>query len=90
MFSAARRLRLMVRSVACNPPLAHLVLLAESPIELLLPCNVVVTEDDEGNVIVSAFDPIRMSLLIDRDDVQPITDDVKARMERVLAAVGEG
>lgn len=74
---------------ACNPPLAHKALEAESPIGLLLPCNVVVTVDDDGNAVVSALDPTRMFELVERDDVQPIARDVKERMERVLAAVSE-
>lgn len=75
---------------ACNPPLAHQALQAEAPIGLLLPCNVVVTEDDEGNAIVSALDPVNMFELVGRDDVQPIAEDVRGRMKRVIAAVGEG
>ncbi|RDV36919.1 DUF302 domain-containing protein [Bradymonadaceae bacterium TMQ3] len=72
---------------ACNPPLAHQALQAEAPIGLLLPCNVVVTEDDEGNAIVSALDPVKMFSLVERDDVQPVATEVKARMERVIGAL---
>ncbi|RMG43554.1 MAG: DUF302 domain-containing protein, partial [Methanobacteriota archaeon] len=43
---------------ACNPPFAHQALLAEPQIGLMLPCNVVVQETDEGMVEVSAIDPI--------------------------------
>ena len=75
---------------ACNPPLAYQALQAEAPIGLLLPCNVVVTEDDEGNAIVSALDPVKMFELVGRDDVQPIAEDVRGRMERVIGALGAG
>ncbi len=73
---------------ACNPPLAHKALETEAPIGLLLPCNVVVTEDDDGNAVVSALDPTKMFSLVERDDVQPIAEDVKERMERIIAAIG--
>lgn len=75
---------------ACSPPLAHKALQAEPAIGLLLPCNVVVTTDDEGNAIVSALDPTKMFSLVGRDDILPIAEDVKARLERVLAALARG
>ncbi|QDG50269.1 DUF302 domain-containing protein [Persicimonas caeni] len=72
---------------ACNPPLAHQALTAEAPIGLLLPCNVVVTEDDDGNAVVSAIDPVEMFNVVGRDDIQPIAQDVKERLERVVASL---
>jgi uncharacterized protein (DUF302 family) len=70
---------------ACNPPLAHKALEAEPPIGLLLPCNVVVTEDDNGDAVVSALDPTSVFALVDSDDVQPVAAEVKERLERVIA-----
>jgi len=43
---------------ACNPPLAYKTLQAETEIGLLLPCNVIVYENDEGKSVVSAIDPV--------------------------------
>ena len=45
---------------ACNPTLAHQALRTDPGIGLLLPCNVVVTQDDEGNAVVSILDPQSM------------------------------
>lgn len=74
---------------ACNPPLAHQALTAEAPIGVLLPCNVVVVGDDDGGVDVSAIDPVAMFSVVGRDDIAPIAEDVRARLERVLATFGE-
>lgn len=74
---------------ACNPPLAHKALSAEAPIGLLLPCNVVVTEDDEGNAVVSAIDPVEMFNLVGREDIEPIAQEVKERLERVITSLNE-
>ena len=40
---------------ACNPSFAHKALQAVFEVGLLLPCNVVVYEDDDGKTVVSAM-----------------------------------
>lgn len=72
---------------ACNPALAFQALSAEPAIGLLLPCNVVVTEDDAGDAIVSAIDPVRMFDLIRQPGVEPLARDVRGRLARALAAI---
>lgn len=72
---------------ACNPALAHQALQAEPAIGVLLPCNVVVAEDDDGGCTVSAVDPVALFSVVGRPDIQPVAEDVRARLERVLAAL---
>ena len=72
---------------ACNPALAHQALTAVPDIGLLLPCNVLVREDDSGKVQVSFMDPASVLGLVDHPDVVPLAGQVKAKLERVLAAV---
>jgi uncharacterized protein (DUF302 family) len=73
---------------ACNPPLAHRALTEEIDVGLLLPCNVVVyAGDEEGTTVVAILDPILLLGLADRDDMLPMAQDVRGRMERVLAAI---
>jgi uncharacterized protein (DUF302 family) len=71
---------------ACNPPLAHRALRAEETIGLLLPCNVVVYEH-EGETIVGAFDPMVMTELTDNPAIITLAKEVRAKLERVIAAV---
>ncbi len=72
----------------CNPPLAHQALSEELEVGLLLPCNVIVYEGDApGTAVVSILDPELQLSLAGRDDLAPAAADVKARMERVLAAL---
>lgn len=73
---------------ACSPPLAHQALTAETNIGLLLPCNVVVYEGDEdGTSVVGVLDPKVQLGVTGRDDIGHLADEVRARMERALAAV---
>ena len=72
---------------ACNPPLAHQAVSAVREIGLLLPCNVLVRENDEGKVRVSFMDPGAVLGLVDNPDVEPLAAEVKKRLERVLDAL---
>lgn len=68
---------------ACNPPLAHKAIDAEPDIGLLLPCNVVVREEDNGKIWVGFMDPDTVLKLVDNPAVHALGKEVKASMERV-------
>ena len=71
---------------ACNPPFAHKALQAEEQIGLLLPCNVIVYEKNRRSV-VAAFDPMSMTRVMENPAIEPVAEEVKHRLERVIAAV---
>ncbi len=72
---------------ACNPPLANRALQADESIGLLLPCNVVVYEDEDGTV-VSAIEPLMMVDL--SPGVQDIADEAHDALERAIQTVPVG
>ncbi len=72
---------------ACNPQFAHRALEAEPSIGALLPCNVVVRNDAAGSTIVEIMDPNAVLQLVERPEIASIAAEVRARLERVLAAM---
>jgi len=68
---------------ACNPPLAHRAIEADPDIGLLLPCNVVVREDENGQVVVSFMDPAAVLKLVGLPGIAELAQEVKGRLERV-------
>ncbi len=71
---------------ACNPRLAHRAISAEPQLGLLLPCNVVVQELD-GRTVVSAVDAGAMLGIVGNPQLDPVAQDVNARLRRVLDAI---
>ena len=72
---------------ACNPPLAHKALSGEPAIGLLLPCNVVVAEDESGNAVVSAIHPEKMFQVVNNPGVAVVAAEVRTKLERVLESI---
>ena len=72
---------------ACNPQLAHRALASEQSIGLLLPCNVIVYETDDGSAI-EVLEPNLMAEITANADLEELAQDARSRLERALAAVG--
>lgn len=71
---------------ACNPSLAHRALSQVLEIGVLLPCNVVVYEGDDGMAVVHAVDPMQ-TLAAARPELAPVAGEVRERLSRVLERI---
>ncbi len=72
---------------ACNPTLAYRALNAAPEVGLLLPCNVTVSEVEAGRVQVSIIDPLMMMSVVEGAALQPIAQEARERLNRVIAAL---
>ena len=69
---------------ACNPQLAHQALQAEDKIGLMLPCNVIVEQHENGDVEVSAVDPIASMQAVDNDSLGSVASQVQQKLKTVI------
>jgi uncharacterized protein (DUF302 family) len=69
---------------ACNPPNAYKALQAEGHIGLMLPCNVIVQEHENGDVEVSAVDPVASMQAIQNNDLGEVAKDVQNMLKKVI------
>ena len=72
---------------ACNPQFAHQAIAADPDIGLLLPCNVIVREEADGQVTVGFMDPAAVLGMVGNPQVTALGEAVRARLLRVRDSV---
>ncbi len=72
---------------ACNPVLANQALNMELEIGLLLPCNVIVYDDEQGGSMVSIVDPISMLGVVVNPNLNAVAEEAHTRLQRVSKAL---
>lgn len=72
---------------ACNPSFAHKALSLELDAGVMLPCNVIVYETDDGRTAVTIVDPLQ-TLARESDPLREIAEQVRQKLEHVLERLG--
>jgi uncharacterized protein (DUF302 family) len=73
---------------ACNPPIAHKALKAETELGLLLPCNVVVYEADTPDTsVIAVMAPLVALGIIDNPELHEAAKEADQRLRRAIAAL---
>lgn len=74
---------------ACNPPLAHRALSTEQQVGLLLPCNVIVFQNDEGTSTVSALNPMAAMTVAGNPALSEVAQAATAKLTAALESLTE-
>ena len=69
---------------ACNPPFAHKALQHSLDVGMLMPCNVIVYETDDGKTVVSAVDPMQTMAAQGDPEMVPLADAVQQKLKKVI------
>lgn len=72
---------------ACNPGFAHQALTLETEIGLFMPCNVIVYENDQGQTIVTALDPVVALSRIQNEKLAPIANEASEKLQRAMGTL---
>lgn len=70
---------------ACNPTLAYRALSSTLLAGVMLPCNVVVWERDDGNATVAAIDPRQAPAALAEPAIKELAEEVYVRLSRVVS-----
>ncbi len=69
---------------ACNPPFAYKALQAEDKIGIMLPCNVVVQELENGQVEVAVVDPVASMQAVENSQLGEVANTIREKLQLVL------
>ncbi len=72
---------------ACNPTLAHRALSTEIDAGVMLPCNVILYERDDGRTVVNIVDPLQ-TLARESAPLEAIAKEARELLERALQQLG--
>lgn len=69
---------------ACNPPFAHKAIVLVPEIGALLPCNVIIYENENGKIVVSALNPKEAMSVVKVEKLNELADEVNEIMKDVI------
>ncbi|MCX6310709.1 MAG: DUF302 domain-containing protein [Bacteroidetes bacterium] len=72
---------------ACNPHFAHKALQSEDKIGVFLPCNVIVEEQENGDVEVSAVDPVASMISVKNEALAEMALEVQQKLKKVISSL---
>ena len=72
---------------ACNPHFAYKSLSIEGKIGVFLPCNVIVEENENGQIEVSAVDPVASMISVENKELENLVTEVQQKLKKVIGSL---
>ncbi len=69
---------------ACNPPYAYKSILAEEKIGVMLPCNVVIIDQGNGNIEIAAVNPVASMMAIENKVLEPMAVEIADKLKKII------
>ena len=69
---------------ACNPSMAHQAIGIEPRIGAMLPCNVIIRDTGNGEITVSAVDPVASMQAVANTQLTDVAGDVRTLLENAV------
>ena len=69
---------------ACNPGFAYEAIQIEEELGVLLPCNVVIIDQEDGRVQISAIDAKKMMSIVENPELDAVAEAVNQRLKQAL------
>lgn len=72
---------------ACNPAMAHKAILVEDKIGVMLPCNVLVHEKENGEVEIAAINPLNSIGTIENEALRSIAAEISGKLKKAVESL---
>ncbi len=69
---------------ACNPAFGYKALQIEEMVGVMLPCNFVVTEKEDGSILVAAVHPIASMMAIENPALEAHAMEVTGKIKKII------
>jgi uncharacterized protein (DUF302 family) len=69
---------------ACNPAYAYKAMQAEEKIGVMLPCNVIIIDRENGTTEIAAVDPMASMMAIPNEELSTIALEVTEKLKKVV------
>jgi uncharacterized protein (DUF302 family) len=69
---------------ACNPAYSYKALLTEEKIGVMLPCNILIIDKENGTTEVAAVNPIASMIAIENAELGLLASEITEKIKRVI------
>ncbi|HEX2394095.1 MAG TPA: DUF302 domain-containing protein [Bacteroidales bacterium] len=69
---------------ACNPSVAYQAVQIEEKIGVMLPCNVVVIDKENGMLEIAAIDPVASMMAVKNSTMRPFASELKEKLQKAI------